>query len=204
MHPETAAKHLELIRTLMERSVLYRRTLAPVMFFAGSCGTLGALAARALKIQSGGRFIVFWLALCAVALGGSLLIIRRQAMRSREPFWSPPTRRMAQAMCPGLLAGLGWAVSVWVSSGSAWTLASLWLSFYGCALHAAGFFMLRGIRLFGGVLTLLGIIAVALPKYFSQIPAFSDPNFLMGLGFGILHLGYACYLQWAENQERLK
>ena len=204
MNPETAAKHLELIRTLMERSVLYRRTLAPVMLLAGSCGTLGALAARTWQFQSGTPFLLFWMSLCTVALAGSLLVIRRQAIRSREPFWSPPTRRIAQAISPGLLAGLGWAVSTAMTGGSAWTLASLWLSFYGCALHAGGAFMLRGIRLFGGLLMVLGITAFLLPKYASQIPAFSDPNFLMGFGFGILHLGYACYLQVTENRELLK
>ena len=37
-----AAEHLQTIRTLMERSALYRRALAPIMTFAGAVGTAAA------------------------------------------------------------------------------------------------------------------------------------------------------------------
>ena len=35
MEQHVAAEHLEIIRTLMERSALYRRTLAPIMLSVG-------------------------------------------------------------------------------------------------------------------------------------------------------------------------
>ena len=37
---------------------------------------------------------------------GAFLIARRQALKDREPFWSPPTRRVTQALVPPLLAGM--------------------------------------------------------------------------------------------------
>ena len=38
MDSNLAAEHLQVIRTLMERSAVYRRALAPVMIFAGALG----------------------------------------------------------------------------------------------------------------------------------------------------------------------
>mgnify|MGYP007027450698 CR=1 FL=1 len=35
----------------------------------------------------------FWAGLAAFALAGSFLLVRRQALKESEPFWSPPTRR---------------------------------------------------------------------------------------------------------------
>ncbi len=42
MESDWAAEHLQVIRTLMERSAVYRRALAPVMTAAGVLGTLAA------------------------------------------------------------------------------------------------------------------------------------------------------------------
>ena len=38
MESNWAAEHLQTIRTLMERSAIYRRALAPIMLFAGLTG----------------------------------------------------------------------------------------------------------------------------------------------------------------------
>jgi hypothetical protein len=38
MKPDWAEENLQTIRTLMERSAVYRRALAPIMFFAGLVG----------------------------------------------------------------------------------------------------------------------------------------------------------------------
>jgi len=40
MESNQAAEHLQVIRTLMERAALYRRTLAPIMLCAGTLGLL--------------------------------------------------------------------------------------------------------------------------------------------------------------------
>ncbi len=37
------------------------------------------------------------------ALTASLLLVRRQALKAAEPFWSPPTRRVSQAVLPAFL-----------------------------------------------------------------------------------------------------
>jgi hypothetical protein len=89
-----AAEHLQVIRTLMERSAVYRRALAPIMIFNGIVGLAAAALGWSLRIDSPGGFVFFWGVVSLVAAGGSFLLVRRQALKEAEPFWSPPTRRV--------------------------------------------------------------------------------------------------------------
>src|ERR1043166_1184035 len=132
METNWAAEHLQVIRTLMERSAVYRRALAPVMTFNGAVGTAAAVAGSAFKISAPRAFIFFWACVGAVAMAGSFLLVRRQALKESEPFWSPPTRRITQAMMPPLVAGLIIGVIVLFNVGSAPdnlgpTIGMLWL-----------------------------------------------------------------------------
>ena len=78
----------------MERSALYRRALAPVMTLVGAMGVLAGIACPFVSGSSGRRFVLYWAGVAVVALTAALLIVRRQALRNAEPFWSPPTRRV--------------------------------------------------------------------------------------------------------------
>src|SRR5438552_17475063 len=89
----------------MERSAVYRRALAPIMIFNGALGTVAALLGWVLKIDSPRTFILYWAGVGAVALAGSFWLVRRQALKESESFWSPPTRRVTQALLPPLIAG---------------------------------------------------------------------------------------------------
>jgi len=55
-----------------------------------------------LKIEAARAFCAWWLATAVVAVVAALLLSRRQALKDREPFWSPPTRRVTQALLPPL------------------------------------------------------------------------------------------------------
>src|SRR6266478_8309921 len=98
MESNWAAEHLQVIRTLMERSAVYRRALAPIMIFNGIVGVAGGALGAFFKMDSTKGFIGFWAGAGLLALGGSFLLVRRQALKEAEPFWSPPTRRDAQAL----------------------------------------------------------------------------------------------------------
>lgn len=194
----------------MERSALYRRALAPISTFVGAVGIVAAIIGVAAKINSGGGFVLYWLIVGAVAIIGALALVRRQAVRQGENFWSPPTRRVAQAMVPPLLVGfiIGCvaAVVTWnekdVDIGR--DLIPAWLIFYGLALHAAGFFMPRGIRLFGWALLCVGIFAFFGSLKLANVDSgnFSEnmPHYLMGLFFGASHLTYGIYLYFTERK----
>jgi hypothetical protein len=74
-----------------------------------------------------------------------------------------------------------------------------WVILYGCAVHAAGFFMQRGMRLFGWGFV-LGGCAVLLPAaMLSDIQPVSIGHALMGFFFGLLHLVYGIYLYFSEQ-----
>jgi len=212
MNPNWAEENLQTIRTLMERSAVYRRALTPVMIFSGALGMAGALAGRALNINSPRGFICFWGSVAFVALAGSFLLIRRQALKDAEPFWSPPTRRVTQAFLPPLAAGFMISIAIALRLGSAQevelqnlgrTISMLWLPLgwvilYGCALHAAGFFMPRSVKMLGWAFVLGGTVLFefGVPTGLSRI---DYAYVIMGFFFGVLHLAYGAYLYWTEK-----
>src|SRR5580693_9463690 len=106
MDTNWAAENLQAIRTLMERSAIYRRALAPVMTFTGLIGIVAAVIGGLLGIVAVRSFAVYWMSVGVIAIAGDFLLVRRQALRESEPFWSPPTRRVTQAMLPALFVGL--------------------------------------------------------------------------------------------------
>lgn len=206
MHPDWASQNLQVIRTLMERSAVYRRALTPVMILAGAIGIVGAMAGGFCKIESSRSFMLYWIVINVVVSGGAFLLIRRQALKDSEPFWSPPTRRVAQAFLPcffaaGILSVIFLFGFKWEDSGIEKIMAPVWMMFYGCGLHAAGFFMPRGIRLLGwiflgsGSVLLSGLILVQAP-FFNQ-----NPHLFMGIAFGGFHLAYGLYLYFTEKRD---
>jgi hypothetical protein len=86
MESDWAALHLQTIRTLMERSAVYRRALAPVMIFSGVLGSLAAMVGWSLGDRDSQFFVLYWAAVALVGLAGSFLLIRRQAFKAAEPF----------------------------------------------------------------------------------------------------------------------
>ncbi len=210
-----AAEHLQVIRTLMERSALYRRALAPIMTCAGGIGLAAAIAGYMLPISRGATFVLYWYAVGLIAVGATLLLTRRQAWQQAEEFWSPPTRRVVQAMSPALTAGsLVGLVAVAVEllptvyGGSRGGLPAqlvfggipaLWIIFYGCAMHAAGFYATRGMRLFGWMLTLAGCgLFFAVPLLRGNL--LCAGHAMMGAFFGVSHLAYGVYLYFTESR----
>ncbi len=154
MNPNLAEENLQTIRTLMERSALYRRALAPIMLMAGGMGLLAAAVGLHFHIESSRSFAELWLTTASVVVACSFVLARRQAFKDSEPFWSPPTYRVAQALLPPLLCGLFVGIMLFlINADVSLNLFAvlLWLLFYGCALHSAGFFMARGIKWLGWV-----------------------------------------------------
>ena len=202
MNPNWAEENLQTIRTLMERSALYRRALAPIMLFAGTLGIVAAAIGLLFHFDEMHSFGPLWLGTAALVLVGSFFITRQQAIRADEKFWSSPTRRVAQALFPPLFSGMFIGI-VYIFTGAAPSMiAAFWLFFYGCALHSAGFFMPRGIRYFGWVF--IGFACVVLCVLCVLIFYFSDAdingNWLMGFFFGVLHLAYGAYLYLTEKK----
>lgn len=203
MEHNAAAEHLQVIRTLMERSALYRRTLAPIMLYVGSVGTIAGAGGIGLGVEGVRAFYAWWFAAAAVALAGAFVIARRQALEDREPFWSPPTLRVAQAITPPLAAGMILSLATVVfqppSARELFVLTNA--LFYGCAVHAAGFFMPRGMKLFGWLIIGLGAAGLAGLPLVEPDPHVRMGHALMGGLFGLLHLAYGVYLYVTEQRK---
>jgi hypothetical protein len=202
-----AAEHLEVIRTLMERAAVYRRALAPTTLITGALGAVAAAAGWVAGIESPRFFSLYWMIIGLLAVAGATLVMRRQALRDLEPFWSLPARRVAQAMAPPLLIGMVAGLTATLSPSASllvWCLPPVWMVLYGCALHAAGFFMPRGIRLFGWGFVLVGsLLFVLLSQRVEGAGAASlrAAHVLMGVTFGGLHLAYGLYLRLTESRK---
>jgi hypothetical protein len=211
MESNWAAEHLQVIRTLMERSALYRRALAPIMIFNGVVGLAAAALGWALNIGSPRAFVLFWAGVSGVALAGSFLLVRRQALKESEPFWSPPTRRVTQALLPPLAAGCMIGAVAFLRDvpdiaapapgqpTATLGLPLIWVVLYGCAIHAAGFFMPRGMKIFGWAF-IIGGCAPLLADAAGWTPPVGSAHGIMGFFFGGLHLAYGGYLYFTERR----
>jgi FtsH-binding integral membrane protein len=209
MESPWAAEHLEVIRTLMERAAIYRRALAPTTLLTGALGVVASIAGWIAGIESPRAFGIYWMLIGLGAVAAAFLLMRRQALQDREPFWSPPTRRVVQALSPPLLAGGGVGFLLilpeWREPLHAWWLPGIWMIFYGCALHAAGFFTPRGIRLLGWIFLVLGGAFLGVVNARSDaagLPALSQAHWVMGAAFGGLHLAYGSYLRFTERRPK--
>ena len=228
MNPKWAEENLQTIRTLMERSAIYRRALAPIMIFVGVTGILGGLVGNLFFPEVSLRiFALFWFSIAAAALTGSFVIIRRQALKASESFWSPPTRRVTQSLLPAFLIGFIAMAGAAISGGeqndqnpiSRISLVLAWTWSFGCAIHAASFFMVRGMKVFswffiagGCLLFMYAMEYYSLIDYLSESSAvlniviysfmrdYVTPHTLMGATFGGLHLAYGIYLYFTEQK----
>ena len=217
MEHNQAAEHLEVIRTLMERSAIYRRALGPVMTLAGTLGTAAAAAGFVLNFETPVIFTGYWLSVGVLTSICAFLLTRQQAVKQKEPFLTPPTRRVVQSLLPCLLVGLVVGLvllgaefkrgnpDMLQASAAGQDLTWLpltWVMLYGCALHAAGAYTPRGLRLFGWVIVITGsatFIYWALAGLSTLRPQLTG-HVLMGFFFGVLHLAYGAYLAATERK----
>ncbi len=206
MQNDWASENLQVIRTLMERSAVYRRALAPVLGLVGVTGMVAGAVGAALKLESSRPFAVYWAAVALVCLTEAFLLIRRQAVKDGEPFWSPPTRRVARAVAPaffiGLLMGIVFFILNTDDREEVLSLVIIWMMLYGLAMHAAGFFMPRGFRLFGWGYILCSAAGLACLMFFEQAAdsPFGNPSIAMGALFGGGHAAYGLYLYFTEKR----
>ena len=201
MNEETAAANLAVIRTLMERSAVYRRALVPILFTAGTVAVLAAILGSLGRVETARAFFHYWSVVALVVLAMAFGLARRQASRDQEAFWSAPTRRIAQAMALPLFAGaiLSCLLADRATEWGTNAMIGMWLLMYGCALHAAGFFAPRGMQVLGWVFALAGAGYVAAGSLGQARITPGIAHAIMALSFGGFHLAYAIYLKATGN-----
>lgn len=205
MNPKWAEENLQTIRTLMERSAIYRRALAPIMIYVGIVGILAGIIATPLRIGNGQEFLLCWFGVAVVAILGAFLLVRRQALKDAEPFLSPPTKRVIQALAPSFTIGalIGGLTTQFASDhGYSMLLIPAWSWAYGSAVCAASFFLPRSAKYFGWIYIIIGF-ALVYPLFarsgFSYL-LISTPHLCMATVFGGPHLAYGIYLYFTEKK----
>jgi hypothetical protein len=98
-------------------------------------------------------------------------------------------------MLPPLTAGCLVGI-IFTYAGLPEILPVLWALFYGCALHAAGFFVPRGVKWLGWIYIVLAASGFASLISFHSSP---NPHIVMGFFFGAVHLVYGVYLYLTEK-----
>jgi hypothetical protein len=205
MENNWASENLQTIRTLMERSALYRRALAPIMTVTGFIGLIACGVSHFAKIETNFAFAVFWMSTSVVAFVTALILVRRQALQESEPFWSLPTRRVWGALFPnffvGVIVSFLFIIPELVPANTSWVLPPAWMLFYGCGLYAAGFFMQRSIKWFGWIFILCGLALLFLLFFIAGLRSTEIAHGVMGLFFGALHLAFGIYLFFTERKK---
>ena len=165
MESNWAAENLQTIRTLMERSAVYRRALAPIMLFAGALGVAAAVVGLLFHLDSMRAFGTLWLGTAIVVVAGALLIARRQAFKDQRAFLvaTHPTGR------PGAVAAFdrrdvsGGGVHVcgsgMMDSRCCWPCSGCFFTGAGCTPPA--FLLPAGVKAFGLVFYCLRVRLVA-------------------------------------------
>ena len=204
MNSDWASENLQVIRTLMERSVMYRRALAPMTISAGALGLIAAGVGYFARLDQPMVFISYWVVVAVIINAVAFLLVRKQAINDKEPVLSSPTRRVALASGPGFISAVIITVAISLRFGSdaaiiPWLIV-LWMLFYGCALSAAGFFMPRGIKLFGWLYLLLAVVLLfgLWPQWLKL--SVQENHLVMGALFGAVHLAYGIYLHFTEKR----
>ena len=204
MHANWAAEHLLVIRTLMERSAIYRRALAPIVLSLGCLGLAAATFGWWRQIEAPRSFLLYWSSVGLIGVTGAYLMARQQALKDAESFWSAPTRRVTQALLPPLFVGFVASALAAVFStaigAAVWWVVPLWMVLYGCAIHAAGFFMPRGMKLFGWGFIVMGCLAAYRLGLGVGAGRLALAHVVMGVSFGGLHLAYGIYLYFTEKR----
>ena len=188
----------------MERSAIYRRALAPIVLALGVLGLIAAAIGWILQPSNPRLFVGYWSGIGVLGLSTAYVLARQQALKAGEAFWSAPTRRVTQALLPPLFVGFCAATVAMLradgSSSPVWWVIPVWMVLYGCAMHAAGFFMPRGMKLFGWGFIVTGcFLAIRLQGAGSQL-SLQSGHVLMGSSFGGLHLAYGIYLYFTERK----
>lgn len=192
MDPRQAAQNLELIRTLMERTVQYQLLTARAGLAAGCLACVGALTFTVVEKADALVFGVVW----AIVFAGSLLATCiGTVLRSRERgerLWSRQARAVLLALTPSLFAALVLTAFFFGRGEHLW-LPGLWMLCYGQGAWATASYAPAPIRGLGTASLLMGAVTLWLG------PAWSV--FMMGLVFGIGHIGLGAALLVAERRE---
>jgi hypothetical protein len=192
MDARRAAQNLEVIRTLMERTTQYQLLTARAGLAAGTLAGAGALLFLVLEAQNPWHFGLVW---AAVFVGSLLATTVSTILRGRqrgERVWSRQARTVLFALTPSLFAALVLSVYFFAQGHHLW-LPGVWMLCYGQAALATSAYAPAPIRWMGIAVLALACVTLWLGPAWSVL--------MMGLVFGLGHIGLGVVLLVAERRE---
>jgi hypothetical protein len=196
MNASQAARNLELIRTLMERTVQYQLLTARAGLSAGCLAGLGAVVflLPGMDANNPSHFGAIW---GTVFVGSLLATCVGTVMRSRErgeKIWSRPARAVLLALAPSIFAALVLSVYFfWRGEGEHLWLPGIWMLCYGQGALATAAYAPSPIRSLGVVALLAGTLTLLLGPPWATL--------MMGLTFGLGHIGLGIALLISERRQ---
>jgi hypothetical protein len=192
MDARQAARNLEVIRTLMERTCQYQLLTARAGLAAGTLAGIGALGILVLDPANPWEFGWIWaLVFAGSLLAGTVSIILRGRQRG-ERVWSRPGRAVLLALAPSVFAAMALSVFFFARGEHLW-LPGIWMLCYGQGALATSTYAPSPIRWLGLAVLLLGCVTLWLGPTWAVL--------MMGLVFGLGHMALGAALLVAERRE---
>jgi hypothetical protein len=210
---EEAASQLRAIRSLMERSTIYRAISAPAAAFAGlvSLALCAWLWTQRDPEQSPSPvvFMCLWLGVLLLASLVNLALLYWSAKRRGDVFVSPGMKHALRALMPPLIAGFVMSLLQVAADGNARlncyaNVVDNWILFYGLALLATGSFAPPSMQALGAGFFFMGILTF-LPMvrdYSRKVYEYDAAVVHMAFSFGALHLIYAAAVFIQHRREK--
>ncbi len=195
MDARQAARTLEVIRTLMERTTQYEVLTARAGVLAGILALTGAtLLYFAFEPANPWHFGGVW---GLVFLGSLFVTVLGAADRCRErgdPVWTRQARTVLLALLPSLAAALVLSVFFFARGEHLW-LPGVWMLCYGQGALATAAYAPLSIRWLGATVLPLGALTLLLGPDWAVL--------MMGLVFGVGHIGLGVAMMLAEHRRGL-
>lgn len=155
-------------------------TFTAVPGWGGALMGMAALAACLLcQFVAPSLWLPIWLGCGVLSLSIGTLAIAEKSRRRGTPLDSPGARRFAFGFAPPLVAGAV-LTGAFANFGLERFIPGLLLLLYGTGVVTGGTFSVRIVPIMGICFQIIGAIALFAPAAYG--------NFLMGAGFGVLHI----------------
>jgi hypothetical protein len=187
-----AARNLEVIRMLMERTCQYQLLTARAGLVAGSLAGSGALLFLVWDPSDPWAFGCVWATVFACSLFVTALSTVSKSRERGERVWSRPARAVSLALAPSLLAALILSVCFFAWEMHLW-LPGVWMLCYGQGALATSTYAPSPIRWLGIAVLACGGMTLWLG------PAWAVA--MMGLVFGLGHVGLGAALLVLERRQ---
>jgi hypothetical protein len=172
-----AIDNLQFIRETMERSTHFTAVPGYGGVFMGLTAIAAAFIANSQSLIR--NWLVVWLMEAVLAFAVGLFAMWQKSKIAKMPLASAPAKKFAMSFLPPLICGIVITFGLWRFEHFE-MMIPVWLLLYGTAVVCGGAFSVKAVPTMGWFFIALGTIAFILPTDYG--------NWLMALGFGVLHI----------------